>query len=375
MGYIFFTSSQLSADNHFPNLEGWYISLWLSIMYLSIQKRKEKEFKNILPNTEDFNTEKDKEEGLIYFRGMLEKTEHLPYFKTQNSREEKEVFKFLKRSFNPSLKKTMPQHYLIQQIPRKKLQYIKESSKEQKYFLRFDIKTYYPSINHGVLIENLGKNYKNITGREPSRRLKKYIQKEIPEFLSKSPYKKGISIGSPLSYILTGLFLLDLDLKIKSPFLRHTDDYVVFFKKKKEPELFLKNILIPTLQTLNLEINEKKLKSGRTNREKLDFIGFEYYSGYFRIKEEKKVLFKKKIVHLTNLSRKKTEKQILKELNNKILGFGHYYKHCSCKKDFEKLDAFIRMRTRRYFSKSKDSKNKKNNLKILTSPLPPMLNR
>jgi len=54
------------------------------------------------------------------------------------------------------------------------------------------------------------------------------------------------------------------------------------------------------------------------------------------------------------------------KLNNKILGFGHYYKICSYKKDFNKLDSFIRMRLKRYLYKNKDSKNKQGNL-ILTN--------
>ncbi len=113
---------------------------------------------------------------------------------------------------------------------------------------------------------------------------------------------------------------------------------------------------------MKLEINVKKLKSGKFNQEKVDFLGFEYYAGYFTIKEEKKEIFKKKILKITLLTKRKTRTEILKQINNKVLGFAHYYKHCSCKKDFEDLDSFVRMRIRRYFSKNKDLKNKKSNL-------------
>jgi len=53
-------------------------------------------------------------------------------------------------------------------------------------------------------------------------------------------------------------------------------------------------------------------------------------------------------------------------LNNQILGFGHYYKFANCKRVFRELDAFIRMRLRRYIARNKDSKRKENNL-ILTN--------
>ena len=44
----------------------------------------------------------------------------------------------------------------------------------------------------------------------------------------------------------------------------------------------------------------------------------------------------------------------------------YYYKFSYCKQDFEKLDAFIRQRLRRYITRNKNSKNTSNNL-ILTN--------
>jgi len=62
-------------------------------------------------------------------------------------------------------------------------------------------------------------------------------------------------------------------------------------------------------------------------------------------------------------------KEVIKKLNNKILGFGNYYKFASCKQDFEKLDAFIRQRLRRYIARNKDSKNKLGNLSLTNEVL------
>ena len=192
--------------------------------------------------------------------------------------------------------------------------------------------------------------------------MKKYLKDILPKYLSSSPYDKGLSIGSTLSYVLSGAFLLNLDLKIPRSFLRVADDYLVFCKNKKETETILGNIVTPELKRLNLEINEKKLKSGKFHKNKVDFIGFDYYASYFTIKENKKENFKNNIIRITHLTKKKPAKAIIKQLNNQILGFGHYYKHASCKKDFEELDSFIRMRLRRYLSRNKDSKNTQGNL-------------
>ncbi len=295
---------------------------------------------------------------------MAKNTNNLPYYRSINLQKEEKVFaKFLLRKIRPRLKEKLPEHYLIQSIPYKKLRFIKEKSKSYPYFLKFDIRLYYPSICH----ETLSKEIESIFGNSPSRRMKKYL-KDILQYLNSSPYGKGISIGSSLSYILSCIFLLNLDLKIPRPFLRQADDYIIFCKNKKEPEKILREIVNPELKRLNLEINEKKLKSGKFHQDKVDFIGFDFYAGHFTIKESKVNEFKDKIIKITHLTKKKPEKAIIKLLNNQILGFGHYYKYASCKQDFEKLDAFIRMRLRRYLSRNKDSRNKQVNL-LLTKDI------
>jgi len=293
---------------------------------------------------------------------MTKNTNNLPYYRSINLQKEEKVFaKFLLRKIRPRLKEKLPEHYLIQSIPYKKLKFIKEKSKSYPYFLKFDIRLYYPSICH----ETLTKEIESIFGNSPSRRMKKCL-KDILQYLNSSPYGKGISIGSSLSYVFSCIFLLNLDLKIPRPFLRQADDYIIFCKDKKEPEKVLREIVNPELKRLNLEINEKKLKSGKFHQDKVDFIGFDFYAGHFTIRESKVNEFKDKIIKITHLTKKKPEKAIIKLLNNKILGFGHYYKYASCKQEFEKLDAFIRMRLRRYLSRNKDSKNKQGNL-LLTN--------
>jgi len=297
---------------------------------------------------------------------MPKNTTNLPYFKITSTVSEIKTTKFLRRKFFPRIREKIPNHYLIQSVPFKNLQTIKKLSKRYPYFLRLDISLYYPSINHEILLKKLSEIYESISQKILSRHLKQCIKNDIPAFLQKSPYKKGLPIGSSLSYVLAGIFLLDLDFKIKNPFLRYNDDYLIFCKSKRESELILKNIVIPTLNGLNLEINYKKLKSGKFYNDKVDFIGFEFFAGYFRIKQEKIEEFKKEIVKITRLNRKKSKEAIIRLLNNKILGFGHYYKFASCKTDFKDLDSSIRMRLRRYLLTQKALSAQEDNL-VLTN--------
>ena len=160
---------------------------------------------------------------------------------------------------------------------------------------------------------------------------------------------------------------LDEKLILKNkPFLRVQDDYLIFCKNKKEPLKILKEIIEPTLNHLDLKINIEKLKSGRFHQDELNFLGFCYKAGVFTIEKSRLEEFKNKIIKITHLTKKKPIEAIIKQLNNQLMGFAHYYKFSQCKQTFIDLDAFIRQRLRRYLCRNKDSQNKLGNL-ILTN--------
>jgi len=294
----------------------------------------------------------------------------LPYFRSKKEKNHLLIFKFLQQKFNPSLKKKFTHHYLISQDQRIYLKYIKQNSKKYPYFLRIDISKYFPSINHSILLSEIDSNYQHLTGKTLSRRFNHILKKDLPQFFQYSPCpNQGLPIGNPLSYILDGIYLFRLDLSLPVPFLRFTDDYLIFCKNKREPEMILKKIIIPTLKKLNLEINHKKLKSGKFHQDKLVFLGFQFYAGYITISEEKTLVFKQRIKQLTYLTRKKPVPAIVKQLNNQILGFGHYYKLGQTKQTFQDLDSFIRFRLRRYILKNCDLVPKTGNLFLTNESL------
>ncbi len=308
----------------------------------------------------------------------------LPYQQNISLSTEKRQYFYLRQQFLPHLRIVEPEHFLLKQKPHIYLEKIKHFSNNYPYFLKFDLRKYYPSISHQPLLSRLEENYKLLllkrvaiqkdapltitkrtNGELPlvSRRFKKLLTKDLPRFLESSIFPgQGLPIGNPLSYLLSGLFLLDLDLNFKNPYLRYVDDYLLFFDKPNEPEKILSQIILPALKERGLEINPQKVKSGKVHRDCIDFLGFNYKAGYFTIQEEKQESFRKKIREITDLRRKESPEKIIKKLNNKILGFGHYYKPSSCKGEFESLDAFIRMKLRRSMGKIRANDNKIGNL-------------
>lgn len=284
--------------------------------------------------------------------------QNLPYFKKKATKQECYLGNFFLRKVNPFLKRNIAEHYLINRRDGLVVRYLKKHSAKYPYFLRLDVDKYFPSIDHHTVIHNLPVILKQVTGRQVSRRAKYYIKKDLPRFLSHSPLGTcGLPIGNYLGYVLAGIYLLPLDLKIYKhhPFLRFNDDYIILFKGKNEAEKFLQKTINPTLDELKLKIKPSKTYSGRFHHEdRVDFLGYSYYSGYFGISEEKKEKFKKRIDKLTYLTGQKPIGAIIKLVNNQIHGFGNYYKHCQIAKEFDELDCYIRMRVRRYAIRQKE---------------------
>ncbi len=297
----------------------------------------------------------------------MAKINQLPYYQINNVKETNIIARYLLKKIKKLLEEKFPFHYLIFAQRNKQLKELRKLSIKHPYFLKIDIEKYYPSINHKILLNILEKDiFKN----NLSRRLRHIIKKELSLFLRQTSVNNySLPLGNYLGWVLAGLYLLPLDLKIPQPFLRIQDDYLIFCKNKKEPEKILKEVIEPELDKLELKISINKLNSGRFHQNPVEFIGSKYYAGLFSISEKKIEGFKGKIQKITHLTKKKTEKAIIKGLNNKILGFGHYYKFACCKQDFENLDAFIRQRLRRYLIKNKDQKQKIGNLLLTNSRL------
>ena len=295
---------------------------------------------------------------------------HLPYFKIKNTPETNQIARFLLRKISPPLKKKCPLHYLISGHPNHTLKYIHNQSQKYFYFLKIDIEKYFPSINHKILLETLPKTIQKITKKNISRQTQKYLQTNLPEFLSQSPLgNKGLPLGNYLGYILSGIYLLSLDLDTENPFLRMQDDYLFFGKTQKELELLLRGKIIPHFSSLDLSLNARKTKTGRFHRDRIAYLGYSYSGGYFSITREKIENFKRKIIALTHLTKKNSIESTIKKINYQTKGFGHYYKFTSCKSTFANLDSFIRSRIRRYITRTKNSDEKFSNILLTNDEL------
>jgi RNA-directed DNA polymerase len=161
--------------------------------------------------------------------------------------------------------------------------------RKSRYFLKLDIKKYFHSISHPILIRRLEQVFKDpklIT-----------LFGAIIRSHSDTPCK-GLPIGNLTSQFFANFYLGFLDRYIKETlrvkyYLRYMDDFVLFGSSRSRMTYLLEEIRVFLAQELDLILKENEL-IGRCNT-KLKFLGFNIQEGGLTLPKEKKRAFMRKI--------------------------------------------------------------------------------
>lgn len=159
-----------------------------------------------------------------------------------------------------------------------------------KYCLKLDIKKYYPSINHDILMEKLKQKIKD---------------EKLLALLRNIVYSTdGVPIGNYLSQFFANIYLNDLDHKIKEVwnmkyYFRYADDMVFLHSDKQ--------VLHYVLEMIKLELKELKLELKpnyqifKIDDRGLSFIGYTFYHEKILLRKNiKKRIYKRINQYKTN---------------------------------------------------------------------------
>ncbi len=154
---------------------------------------------------------------------------------------------------------------------------IKKVLEEEKpeYVIRADIKSFYKSIPHFKLIQDVKKHYDD-------HRLLTMLEEIITNPID-TPYGyknpvRGVALRGPLSQFFSGLYLKPLDdalSKMKITYLRYQDDLLILCHTKRQLNRCWRKML-DILNERRLSLSHKKTRKGRVCRG-FHFLGV-YYS-------------------------------------------------------------------------------------------------
>lgn len=175
-----------------------------------------------------------------------------------------------------SLSDTFPE--IRTEIPQSKIANLKTEISKNRWneFAKIDIKNFYPSINHDILISKL-------SNRIRKRQFRSLIEKAIKTPTCAMPptnevNKKGVPQGLPISNFLAEIYLHELAEKIKPErdfyFDRYVDDCLILAKKGEAKEVA--DQIISELKDLGLEAHPPEKDSNKTKYGKISEDSFTY---------------------------------------------------------------------------------------------------
>lgn len=247
------------------------------------------------------------------------------------------------------------------------------------WILDADIKGAFDHINHNKLLEMIG----NFPGRFI---IEKWLKAGVMEGDDYSPTPEGTPQGGVISPLLANIALHGMEAVIgmkrnvssngkyrgfsRSPsvIVKYADDFVVI-SKRQENILRAQDELEIWLGQRGLEMSQEKTAI-RHITEGFDFLGFNVrqYERALSTQRGHKLLIrpsKKNVEEFKDKAREifrrrlhhKPEVMIM-ELNALIRGWANYYRHCSSRSTFNKLDDFLYHRSWRYVNRRHPRKGK-----------------
>ena len=168
-------------------------------------------------------------------------------------------------------------------------QFLRETKRKypKVYCLKCDIKNYFGSINHNILLKFIRRKIK----------CQNTIQL-VENIVNSTDGIKGIPIGNLTSQLFANLYLNELDyfikhnLKVKY-YIRYMDDWVILSSDKKYLWNTLKQIKIFLQENLSLELNNKT--SIFPVSQGIDFLGYRIWTTHRLLRKSSKKRMKRKL--------------------------------------------------------------------------------
>ena len=235
---------------------------------------------SILARAECFSNSKHKHKTINETSGSKKKTRDIivPEF------DETVIHHMAVNAMMPTLTKGIYEHS-YSSIPGRGLhkcrnrvrKWIDEDGKNCKYYIKMDIKKFFPSIDTEILYDRFRKDIKD----------EEFLTKIVKVILSATD--KGLPLGFYTSHWFANYFLTPLDHYIKEDlgavhYARYMDDMVVFGSNKKKLHKTMMAIKDYVEDNLGLELKGNYqlcrfdyIENGEHHGEFLDFVGFRFY--------------------------------------------------------------------------------------------------
>ena len=154
------------------------------------------------------------------------------------------------------------------------VRFVHEHLAANTFVFRTDVKSYYASIDHDIL---LGLLERDVPDRRVLDLLRQYVRRTIYDGGLYEDVERGISLGCPLSPLMGALYLKLLDERVEATglaYARFMDDWVILAPTRWKLRAAIR-LVNETLAELHVEQHHDKTFIGRISRG-FDFLGYAF---------------------------------------------------------------------------------------------------
>lgn len=229
-----------------------------------------------------------------------------------------------------------------------------------QWILEGDIKACFDRINHEWLVEHIPTD-KSV--------LKQWLKAGYIENQAFMPTDEGTPQGGIISPTLANMTLDGLESVVyqaayprylnKIYVVRYADDFVIMAESKDLLEEKVKPVIEQFLRERGLELSSEKTRISHIDAG-FDFLGFNVrrYNGKLLITPAKRnvITFLQEIREVIRMNISSSTAELLRQLNPKITGWAHYFKHVVAKRTFSYIDNSIYLTLRWWINRRHPNK-------------------
>lgn len=213
-----------------------------------------------------------------------------------------------------------------------------------RWVAEFDISGFFDNLRHPRLLREVAKEVDDV---EVVGLIRRWLRAGVLSDRGVESRETGTPQGGVISPLLANIYLHRLDVEVRSAgfrLIRYADDFVILTATRVEAQA-ADAVVRHIVADIGLEVAEAKSGVKKIN-EGFEFLGFTVLGRFLRPRPAALARFKDRVRVLTRRQAPVSIRQMIRDLNPTIRGWGNYFAVGSVVSLFGDLDKWIRMRLR-----------------------------